>query len=87
MSSPAYAREPADPGHHRRRAVLRRDRKDLLKPTPPFVGDSLAAGKPRRPFSFRGYCSKGGRDLGEEGIEVRGVFELSETQMNSCAGV
>jgi hypothetical protein len=35
---------------------------------------SLAAGKPRRPFSFRGYCSKGGRDHGEEGIEVRGVF-------------
>jgi hypothetical protein len=38
-------------------------------------------------FYFRGYCSKRGRDLGEEGIEVRGVFELSATQVNSCAGV
>jgi hypothetical protein len=34
----------------------------------------LAAGKSRRPFSFRGYCSKGGRDLGEEEIEARGVL-------------
>jgi hypothetical protein len=37
-SSLAYARGPADSGHHRRRAVPRRDRKDLPKPTPPFTG-------------------------------------------------
>jgi hypothetical protein len=27
---------------------------------------SLAAGKPRRPVYFRGYCFKGERDLGEK---------------------
>jgi hypothetical protein len=47
---------------------------------------SLAAGKPCRPFYFRGYSLKGGRDLGEEGKEVRVFFEWSETQRNSCAG-
>jgi hypothetical protein len=34
----------------------------------------LAAGKQRHPFSFRGYSSKGGRDLGEEEIEARGFL-------------
>jgi hypothetical protein len=42
---------------------------------------SLATGKPRRPVYFRGYCLKGGRDLGEKGEEVGGV-----TQVNSYAG-
>jgi hypothetical protein len=37
-SSPACTRGPADSGHHCRRAVPRRDRKDLPKPTPPFTG-------------------------------------------------
>jgi hypothetical protein len=37
-SSPACARGPADSGHHRHRAVPRRDRKDLPKPSPPFTG-------------------------------------------------
>jgi hypothetical protein len=54
---------------------------------PVLCRTSLAACKPHHPIYFCGYCSKGGRDLGEEGKEVRGVFELSETQMNSCAGV
>jgi hypothetical protein len=33
---------------------------------------SLAAGKLRRPIYFRGYCFKGGRDLGEKEEEVGG---------------
>jgi hypothetical protein len=37
-SSPAFARGPADFGHHRRRAVPRYDRKNLPERTPPFVG-------------------------------------------------
>jgi hypothetical protein len=37
-SSPACARGPADSGHHHRRAVPRRDRKDFLEPTSPFSG-------------------------------------------------
>jgi hypothetical protein len=67
-------------------------RTSLWSQGPPEANPTLrwtspAAGKPRRPFSFCGYCSKGGRDLGEEGIEVRGFFEMLETRMNSCAGV
>jgi hypothetical protein len=38
MSSPACAHGPADSGHHRRRAIPRRDRKDFPKPTPSFAG-------------------------------------------------
>jgi hypothetical protein len=86
-SSPAYARGPADSGHHRRRVVPRCDHKDFPKPTPSFAGPPTLPVSRAAIFSFRGYYSKGGRDLGEEGIEVRGLFELSETQMNSCAGV
>jgi hypothetical protein len=41
MSSPAYARGPADSGHHRHRVVPRRDRKDFLEPTPSFAGPPL----------------------------------------------
>jgi hypothetical protein len=40
-SSPACARGPIDSGHHRRRAVPRCDRQDLLKPTPPLTGPLL----------------------------------------------
>jgi hypothetical protein len=35
---------------------------------------SLAAGKPRRPVYFHGYCFKGGRDLGEKEEEVGGFL-------------
>jgi hypothetical protein len=35
---------------------------------------SLAAGKPRRPVYFRGYCFKEGRDLGEKEEEVGGFL-------------
>jgi hypothetical protein len=38
MSPTACARGPTDSGHHRRRAVPRRDRKDFPELTPPFVG-------------------------------------------------
>jgi hypothetical protein len=79
MSSPAYARGPADSGHHRRRAAPRCDRKDLPKPTPPFAGPPLPPVSRATLFPFAGTVQKGGRDLGEEGIEVRGFFELSET--------
>jgi hypothetical protein len=41
---------------------------------PTLCQTSLAVGKPRCPVYFRGYCLKGGRDLGEKGEEVRGVF-------------
>jgi hypothetical protein len=86
-SSPACARGPADSGHHRRRAVPRRDRKDLPKLTPPFAGPPSPPVSRAALFLSAGTYSKGGRDLGEEGKEVRGVFEISETHINSCAGV
>jgi hypothetical protein len=37
-SPTACARGPTDSGHHRRRAIPRRDRKDFPELTPPFVG-------------------------------------------------
>jgi hypothetical protein len=86
-SSPACARVPADSGHHRRRVVPRCDRNDLPKPTPPFAGPPSPLVSRTALFPFVGTVQRGGRDLGEEGIEVRGIFELSETLMNSCAGV
>jgi hypothetical protein len=46
----------------------------LLGANPTLHRTSLAASKPRCPVYFRGYCLKGGRDLGEEGKEVRGGF-------------
>jgi hypothetical protein len=73
-SSPACALGPADSGHHRRRAAPRCDREDLPKPTPPFTGPSSPPVSHAALFSFRGYCSKGGRDLGEEQIEARGFL-------------
>ena len=45
--------------------------------------NSLAAGKPRHPFFFRGYCFSRGRDCGWEGEKSRGLSEKSETQVNS----
>jgi hypothetical protein len=87
MSSAACARGPANSGHHRRRAVPRRGRKDLPKPTPPFAGPPSPPVSRAALFFFRKYCSKGGRDVGEEGREVRGFVELSATQVNSCAEV
>jgi hypothetical protein len=48
---------------------------------------SLAAGKPRRPFLFRGYCLNLGRDRGGDEEKGRGFCALSVTQRNSSEGV
>jgi hypothetical protein len=84
MSSPACARGPADSGHHRRRAVPRRDRKDFPKPIPPFAGPPSPPISRAALFTSAGTVQKGGTS-GKK--EKKSVFELSETQMNSCTGV
>jgi hypothetical protein len=58
-SSPACARGPADSGHHRRRAVPRCDRKDLPKPTPPFVGPPLSPVSRAALFPYVGTVQRG----------------------------
>jgi hypothetical protein len=85
MSSPACARGPVDSGHHRRRAVPRRDRKDFPEPTLPFDGP------PSPPISRAALFTSVGTVQKGEGPRVRrkrsqGVFEWSETQVNSGAG-
>jgi hypothetical protein len=72
-SSPACVRGPADSGHHRRRAIPRRYRKDFPEPTPSFAGPPSALVSRAALFSSAG-TFKRGRDLGEEGKEVRGVL-------------
>jgi hypothetical protein len=85
-SSPACARGPADSGHRRRRAVPRRDRKDLPKPTPPFAGPPSPPVSRAALFRFAGTVQKGEGPRGRRN-RSQGGFELSATQMNSCAGV
>jgi hypothetical protein len=86
-SPTAYARGQPYYGHHRQRSAPRRDRQDLLDLTQPFTGPpSLAAGKPRHPFSFPRLLLQG------EGARVErkkshGVFARLVTQRNSSAGV
>jgi hypothetical protein len=58
-SSPACARGSVDSGHHRRRAAPRCDRKDLPKPTPPFVGHPLPPVSRAALFPFTGTVQKG----------------------------
>jgi hypothetical protein len=65
-SSPAYARGPADSGHHRRRVVPHRDRKDLPKPTPPFVGPPSPPVSRAALFPFAGTVQKGGGTSGKK---------------------
>jgi hypothetical protein len=65
-SSLAYARGPADSGHHRRRAVPRRDCKDLPKPTPPFVGPPSPPVSHAALFPFAGTVQKGGGTSGKK---------------------
>jgi hypothetical protein len=48
---------------------------------------SLAAGKPRHPFLSCGHCLNLGKDRGGEEKKSGGFYEMSETQMNSNAGV
>jgi hypothetical protein len=86
-NSPACARGLADSGHHRRQAVPRCDRKDLLEPTPPFVGPPSPPVSRAALFPFAGTVQRGGRDLGEEKIKARDFFEVSATQRNSGVGV
>jgi hypothetical protein len=66
MSSPACARGPADSGHHRRRAVPRRDHKDLPKPTPPFIGPPSPSVSRAALFPFAGTVQKGGGTSGKK---------------------
>jgi hypothetical protein len=66
MSSPACSRGPADSGHHRRRAVPRRDRKDLPKPTPPFAGPPSPPVSRAALFPFVGTVQKGGGTSGKK---------------------
>jgi hypothetical protein len=65
-SSPACARGPADSGHHRRRAIPRRDRKDLPKPTPPFTGPPSTPVSRAALFPSMGTVQKGGGTSGKK---------------------
>jgi hypothetical protein len=65
-SSPACARGPADSGHHRRRVVPHRDRKDLPKPTPPIAGPPSPSVSRAALFPFAGTVQKGGGTSGKK---------------------
>jgi hypothetical protein len=65
-NSPACARGPADSGHHRRRAVSRRDRKDFPKPTPSFAGPPSPPVSRAALFPFAGTVQKGGGTSGKK---------------------
>jgi hypothetical protein len=65
-SSPACARGPADSGHHHHRAVPRRDRKDLPKPTPPFAEPPLPPVSRVTLFPSAGTVQKGGGTSGKK---------------------
>jgi hypothetical protein len=86
MSSPACARGPTDSGHHRRRAVPRRDRKNFPELTPPFAGPLSPPVSRAALFTSAGTVQKGGGTLGKK-EKKSGGFEWSENQMNSCARV
>ena len=82
MRVPACARGPSDSGHPRRRAVRRCDRQNLPELTLPLAGP-LSPLVSRAALFFPAGSLHWGKDLGEEGEEVRGLFELSATQRNS----
>jgi hypothetical protein len=73
-SPPACARGPIDSGHHRQRAVPRRDRKDFPELTPPFTGPPSPLVSRAALFTSAVTRFKGGRDLWEKGEEVGGVL-------------
>jgi hypothetical protein len=83
-SPTACARGLTDSGHHRRRAVPRRDRQDLPELTPPFARPSSPVSHATL-FNPRCYSLKGEGARGKE--EAEGVFEQSVTHANSSAGV
>jgi hypothetical protein len=72
-SSPTCARGPADSGHHRRRAAPRCDRKDLVKPTPPFAGPPSPSVSRAALFPFAGTVQKGEGPRGRRNWS-QGVF-------------
>jgi hypothetical protein len=65
-SSPACARGPAGFGHHRRRVVPRRDRKDFPEPTPPFAGPPSPSVSRAALFTSAGTIQKGGGTSGKK---------------------
>jgi hypothetical protein len=65
-SSPAYARGPSDSGHHHRRVVPRRDRKDFPEPTPSFAGPPSSPVSHAALFSSAGTVEKGGGTSGKK---------------------
>jgi hypothetical protein len=66
MSSPVCARGPVDSGHHRRRAVPRRDRKDFPKLTPPFAEPPSPPVSRAALFPSAGTVQKGGGTSGKK---------------------
>jgi hypothetical protein len=71
-SSPACARGLVDSGHHRRRAVPRRDRKDFTGPTPPFAGPPLPPVSHATLFTSAGTVQKGGGTSGKKEKKLGG---------------
>jgi hypothetical protein len=84
-SPPAYARGPTESGHHRRRVVPRRDRKDFPELTPPFAGPLSPPVSRAALFTSAVTVSKGGGISGRK-EKKSGGFEQSETQVNSSSG-
>jgi hypothetical protein len=74
MSSPACARGPANSGHHRCRAVPRRDRKDFPKPTPPFAGPPSPPVSRGALFTSAGTVQKGGGTSGKKEKKSEGFL-------------
>jgi hypothetical protein len=73
-SSPACARGPADSGHHRRRAVPRRDRKDFPEPTPSFAGSPSPPVSRAALFTSAGTVQKWGGTSGKKEKKLGGVL-------------
>jgi hypothetical protein len=78
-SSPACARGLADSGHHRRRAVPRRDRKDLPKPTLPFARPPSSPVSRAALFTSAGTIQKGGGTSGKKEKKSGGFWIVSRS--------
>jgi hypothetical protein len=79
MSPPACARGPTDSGHHRRRAVPRRDRKDFPELTPPFARPPSPLVSRTALFTSAVTVSNGGGTSGRKEKKSGWGFEWSET--------
>jgi hypothetical protein len=73
-SQPAYACGMIDSGHHRRRAVPRRDRQDLPELTLPFVGPPSSIVSRAALFTSAVTISKRGGILGRKKKKPRGFL-------------